>query len=161
MKDAPEHHSRAASQQPLVRTVGTSYAMPAAGRTAAPRIGEILVADGRMTPQQVEQVVEAQKRGNQRFGELAVKMGFVTEQHVEAVLARQFGLPTATDLSNAKLPSKIVAAMRPLSPFVDVTAPMPPRNRSLHTMWLSRVSLSSTDTIMVLPNISTMPVRQY
>ncbi len=120
MKDASEHHSRAAGQQPLVRTVGTSYAMPAAaGRAAAPRIGEILVADGRMTPQQVEQVLEAQKRGNQRFGELAVKMGFVTEQHVEAVLARQFGLPTATDLSNAKLPSKIVAAMRPLSPFVE------------------------------------------
>ena len=88
-------------------------------KSNAARIGEMLVADGLMTEQQVEQVLVAQQQGNQRFGEVAVRLGLVSVQHVEAVLARQFGLPTAADLSNAKLPPKIVAAMRSMSPFVE------------------------------------------
>jgi hypothetical protein len=46
----------------------------------ANRIGEFLVAMGRMTPDQVEQVLRAQREGDGRlFGEIALALHFVSD----------------------------------------------------------------------------------
>jgi hypothetical protein len=44
----------------------------------ANRIGDFFVTSGKMTPDQVEQVLRAQKQGDtRRFGEIALALGFV------------------------------------------------------------------------------------
>lgn len=85
----------------------------------APKIGEILVREGRMTPEQVEQVLNVQRESGGRFGEIALRLKFIQPDHVQDALAEQFGYPTSNDLRKAQLPKKIAEAFSPASPFVE------------------------------------------
>ena len=49
------------------------------------RIGEFLIRIGEMTPDQVKQVVGAQKAGDpRRFGDIAIALGFVREVAIQS-----------------------------------------------------------------------------
>jgi protein-tyrosine kinase len=102
---------------------GSAVVHPRDSRASPPalaqRIGEMLASAGLITAAQVQIVLEAQKTENARFGEIAIRMGFVTRNHVNDVLARQFGSPSAVDLSNSTLPAKIVTAFRQVLPFAE------------------------------------------
>ncbi|MGL4542625.1 MAG: hypothetical protein ACRCUI_08970, partial [Polymorphobacter sp.] len=54
------------------------------------RLGELLVARSALTPEQAEQVGNAQRGSAARFGEAAVALGFVDQAIVDAALASQF-----------------------------------------------------------------------
>jgi hypothetical protein len=48
------------------------------------RIGEFLIAAGKMTHNQVEQVLNKQRRGdNRRFGEIALTLGFIGDDAIK------------------------------------------------------------------------------
>ncbi|HRO58623.1 MAG TPA: polysaccharide biosynthesis tyrosine autokinase [Burkholderiaceae bacterium] len=80
-------------------------------------IGALLIADGHMTVDQVEQVLHEQQQNGGRFGEIACRLGFVTHSTVDGALALQFGYPTA--LSKSRLPARLVTALNPALPFAE------------------------------------------
>ena len=80
-------------------------------------IGEILVSWQKMTPEQVERVLQAQKSSNQRFGEIALKLGFVKRQDIEKALALQFGYSSGE--TSPAVPSGLTAAVTPTAPFAE------------------------------------------
>lgn len=91
-------------------------------RTVAPlrtsmTIGEILVAGQKMTREQVEKVLEAQKTSDLRFGEIAVGFGFVKRKDVDQALAIQFGYSSGE--TNPAVPSQLTAAVTPTAPFAE------------------------------------------
>jgi len=50
----------------------------------AARIGEFLLSAGRMTQEQVDQVLQLQREGNtHRFGEIALALGFIDDDAVK------------------------------------------------------------------------------
>jgi hypothetical protein len=58
----------------------------------AERMGDGLVRMGAMQPNQLEQVLAAQKAGDsRRFGEIALALGFVTEAAIKAWEASKGG----------------------------------------------------------------------
>lgn len=54
------------------------------------RIGELLVNDGFLTEQQLNEALTWQKRTKARFGEVLTELGFVREEQVTEAIARQF-----------------------------------------------------------------------
>lgn len=82
------------------------------------KLGEILVARGRLTPLQVEKVLAEQQKTKLRFGELAIKLGFAKPADIEAALAQQFGY-SRSDVSTSLIPPKLVAALNPTLPFAE------------------------------------------
>lgn len=54
------------------------------------RLGELLVDQGLLSTEQLEQALALQSTTNRRFGELLIDLGFVREEHVTAALAHQF-----------------------------------------------------------------------
>lgn len=82
------------------------------------RIGQILMARGRLTAAQVTMVLEEQEKSKQRFGEVALRLGLVSTKDIEDALALQFGY-TALEPSSGQLPAKVVAAIAPASPFAE------------------------------------------
>jgi len=105
---------------PAETAVSGAQAMSAALKpNVAPRIGEMLVAAGRMTEAQVSRVLELQRTEDARFGAIAIKLGYITKDHVDEVLARQYGSVSENDLSNSKLPAKIVTAYKRVLPFSE------------------------------------------
>jgi receptor protein-tyrosine kinase len=111
----------------MLQRVVPTPASPANGNSASSRaittaatslkIGEILVSWERMTQEQVEQVLRAQKSSDQRFGELAIKLGFVKRKHVDQALALQFGYSSGE--AGPAVPSSLTAAVKPTAPFAE------------------------------------------
>ncbi len=81
-------------------------------------IGAILVEEGKLTPREIERVLERQREDKVRFGEAAVRLGFITEDDVRFALAKQYDMPHFTPSSEG--PSReLVAAFAPFHPRTE------------------------------------------
>ncbi|HUP97850.1 MAG TPA: chain length determinant protein tyrosine kinase EpsG [Usitatibacter sp.] len=81
-------------------------------------IGALLVEEGKLTPREVERVLERQRRDKVRFGESAVRLGYITDDDVRFALAKQYDLPHFTPASEG--PSReLVTAFAPFHPRTE------------------------------------------
>lgn len=81
-------------------------------------IGAILLEEGKLTPREIERVLERQREDKVRFGEAAVRLGFITEDDVRFALAKQYDMPHFTPSSEG--PSReLVAAFAPFHPRTE------------------------------------------
>src|SRR4249919_1361671 len=58
------------------------------------RIGELLLKEKRITPDQLQQALNHQKAEGGKLGFNLVKMGFVQDEEITALLSRQYGVPS-------------------------------------------------------------------
>lgn len=81
-------------------------------------IGALLLEEGKLTPREVDRVLERQRADKVRFGEAAVRLGYVTSEDVRFALARQYDMPHFTPSSEG--PSReLVAAFAPFHPRAE------------------------------------------
>lgn len=81
-------------------------------------IGALLVEEGKLTPREVERVLERQRKEQTRFGEAAVRLGLISEDDVRYALAKQFDMPHFTPAAEG--PSReLVAAFAPFHPRTE------------------------------------------
>ncbi|CAN5389104.1 type IV-A pilus assembly ATPase PilB [soil metagenome] len=58
------------------------------------KLGEILVRENLITPQQLRETLEYQRSNGGRLGSNLVRLGYVSDDVVTAVLSRQYGVPS-------------------------------------------------------------------
>jgi len=58
------------------------------------KLGEILLKENLITPEQLKQALEHQKTNGGRLGNSLVRLGFLSDDEVTAVLSRQYGVPS-------------------------------------------------------------------
>src|SRR6201988_2836181 len=58
------------------------------------RIGELLLKEKRITPDQLQQALNHQKANGGKLGHNLVKMGMVKDEEITSLLSRQYGVPT-------------------------------------------------------------------
>jgi type IV-A pilus assembly ATPase PilB len=58
------------------------------------KLGEILVRENLITPQQLREALEFQRERGGRLGSNLVKMGFISDDVITSVLSRQYGVPS-------------------------------------------------------------------
>ena len=58
------------------------------------KLGEILLKDNLITPDQLRQALDHQKANGGRLGNSLVRLGFLNDDDVTAVLSRQYGVPS-------------------------------------------------------------------
>jgi type IV pilus assembly protein PilB len=58
------------------------------------KLGEILLKESLITPDQLRQALDHQKMNGGRLGNSLVKLGFLNDDEVTAVLSRQYGVPS-------------------------------------------------------------------
>jgi type IV pilus assembly protein PilB len=58
------------------------------------KLGEMLLKDNLITPDQLKQALDHQKVNGGRLGNSLVKLGFLNDDEVTAVLSRQYGVPS-------------------------------------------------------------------
>lgn len=81
-------------------------------------IGRLLLDSGKITPQDAERVLLAQKGKDLRFGEAAIQLGLVSEQDIQLALAKQFDYPCLTK-GEGNFSSDLIAAYEPFSAQVE------------------------------------------
>ncbi len=57
------------------------------------RLGDLLVKERVITPEQLEQALKVQKETGSRLGSILVKLGFLSDEEVTNFLSRQYGVP--------------------------------------------------------------------
>jgi type IV pilus assembly protein PilB len=73
----------------------------------AVRIGELLLKEKLITPDQLQQALTQQKSNGGKLGYNLVKMGFVKDEQITSLLSKQYGVP-AINLSDFKIDVTIV-----------------------------------------------------
>jgi type IV pilus assembly protein PilB len=73
----------------------------------AVRIGELLLKEKLITPEQLQQALTAQKSNGGKLGFNLVKMGFVKDEQITALLSKQYGVPSI-NLTQFKLDPTII-----------------------------------------------------
>src|SRR5262249_57859205 len=58
------------------------------------RIGELLLKEKRITPDQLQQALNHQKSKGGKLGYNLVKMGFVKDEEITSLLSKQYGVPS-------------------------------------------------------------------
>lgn len=81
-------------------------------------IGAILIDSGRLTPEDAERILRAQKEGGLRFGEAAIRLGLLSDQDIQFALARQFDYPYLIP-GESNVSVELVAAYQPFSKQVE------------------------------------------
>jgi len=71
------------------------------------RLGDLLVKEKIITPEQLQQAIKVQKEQNCRLGSALVKLSFLTDEDVTNFLSRQYGVP-AINLSYFEIDSSVV-----------------------------------------------------
>src|ERR1051326_7455674 len=73
----------------------------------AVRIGELLLKEKLITPEQLQQALTQQKSNGGKLGYNLVKMGFVKDEQITALLSKQYGVPAIT-LASFKIDLTII-----------------------------------------------------
>jgi type IV pilus assembly protein PilB len=73
------------------------------------RIGELALAAGAVTPDQLGQASAHQKENGGRLGSSLVALRLLSERQVAEIVAKPYGLPTAGDLDAVEVPSEVLA----------------------------------------------------
>src|SRR2546428_2526142 len=71
------------------------------------RLGDLLVAGGVITPQQLKKALDYQRSKGWRLGVCLIKLGYLTEDILHSVLTRQFGV-SLVDLSTCDVEPEVV-----------------------------------------------------
>ena len=58
------------------------------------RIGELLLKEKRITPEQLQEALAYQKANGGKLGLNLVKLGFVKDEDITALLSKQYGVPS-------------------------------------------------------------------
>jgi MSHA biogenesis protein MshE len=74
------------------------------------RLGEILLRQGLLSPEQLAQALEAQKTSGRRLGRVFIDSGYVTEEQICEALAGQLRI-AFVDLRQARLAPEVVAKL--------------------------------------------------
>lgn len=67
--------------------------MPNISKITKKRLGEILVNEGLITIEQIQEGLSEQQKSGGMLGENLIKLGYITEMDIAAALSTQFGLP--------------------------------------------------------------------
>jgi protein-tyrosine kinase len=85
-------------------------------RGADKKIGAILVDAGRISPEDVQRILQYQRQTDIRFGEAGVALGLLTESDILHALSLQFDYPYLDAGGSQPISTEVVAAYRPFSP---------------------------------------------
>src|SRR3989337_2401629 len=66
------------------------------GQPVNRRLGDLLVADGLLTPEQLNKALAEQKGSTEKLGSILIKLGFINEEQLIGFLSRQYGVPSIT-----------------------------------------------------------------
>ena len=73
----------------------------------AAKLGQILIASGVITEEQLNEALKLQKRGGGRLGTNLVKLGHITEDKLATFLSKQYGM-SAIDLAEYKIDTAVL-----------------------------------------------------
>jgi type IV pilus assembly protein PilB len=132
-------------------------APPALGLPASRRLGDLLVAEGLVSAQQLQRALAEQRTGAEKLGTVLVRLGLVGEEQLIGFLSRQYGIPSIT-LSQLDIAPDV---LRLVPESVARRHEVVPVRRTGNTLTLAMVdptNVFALDDAAFVTNLQVLPV---
>ena len=121
------------------------------------KLGELLVREGLITPDQLKKALLEQKNTGMRLGYNLVKLGFVEETEISKMLARQYRMP-AVDLSRFEVDPKILKLLPPDVANKHTVLPLKREGRTLTVAIADPNNVTAIEDIKFITRCDVFPV---
>jgi type IV pilus assembly protein PilB len=121
------------------------------------RLGDLLVREGLITSEQLQQALEQQRATGMRLGYTLVKLGLIQEIEITKMLARQYRVP-AVDLSRFEVDEKIVKLIPPDVAVKHTVMPLKREGRTLTVAMADPTSVTVIDDLKFITRFDIFPV---
>lgn len=123
----------------------------------ADRLGELLIREGLITPEQLAKALQEQSGSGQRLGLTLVKLGLVAETAVVKLLARQHRMP-AIDLSRFEVDQKLLKLIPAELASKHTVLPLKRDGRQLTVAIADPTNLGVVDDLKFITRYDIVPV---
>src|SRR3954466_2055346 len=123
----------------------------------AVRIGELLLKEKLITPEQLQQALTQQKSNGGKLGYNLVKMGFVKDEQITGLLSKQYGVP-AINLAQFKIDLTIVKLVPTETARKYQTIPLSRSGSTLTIAMTDPTNVFAMDDIKFMTGYTVEPV---
>nr|MBQ8252081.1 Flp pilus assembly complex ATPase component TadA [Lachnospiraceae bacterium] len=124
------------------------------------RIGDILINEGILSPEKLDEALALQKEKKKRLGEILVEEGFITDETMANALCHQLGYARA-DLQNGRIPDDLISMFEPeiLKKYSAIPYMYDDRNVNVILMAMSDpMDMLAVDDLSMISNRMIQPV---
>ena len=131
--------------------------MAAPVSTISVRIGDLLLAEGKITREQLDRAIAMQKEHGTRIGYNLVKLGFIPENELTRFLARHYKVP-AVDLSKFEVDPKIAKLIPADLATTHLVLPLKRNGRVLTVAMADPTNLGVIEDLKFMTRYDVFPV---
>jgi type IV pilus assembly protein PilB len=131
--------------------------MAAPTSPSSARIGDLLLAEGKITREQLDRATAEQKEHGTRIGYNLVKLGFIAENELTRILARHYKMP-AVDLSKFAVDPKIVKLIPADLATKHLVLPLKRDGRTLTVAMVDPTNLGVIEDLKFITRYDIFPV---
>jgi type IV pilus assembly protein PilB len=121
------------------------------------RLGDLLVREGLITREQLQQALEQQRATGMRLGYVLVKLGLVQEIEITKMLARQYRVP-AVDLTRFEVETKIIKLIPADVALKHTVLPLKREGRTLTCAMADPTNVTVIDDLKFITRFDIFPV---
>ncbi len=125
--------------------------------TASKRLGELLIREGLITKEQLQQALSEQRSSGMRLGYTLVKSGFIEETEITKMLARQFRMP-AVDLTRFEVDTRIIKLIPSEVALKHNVLPLKREGRTLTVAMADPTNVAVMDDLKFITRCDIFPV---
>src|SRR5213080_4394637 len=127
------------------------------GQPVNRRLGDLLVADGLLTAEQLKKALAEQKGSPEKLGSVLVRLNLVNEDQLIGFLSRQYGVPSIT-LGQLDIDSDVLKLVpAPIARKYEVI-PVRRMGNSLALAMADPTNVFALDDISFMTNLQVLPV---
>src|SRR4029078_12009289 len=123
----------------------------------AVRIGELLLKEKRITPEQLQQALNHQKANGGKLGYNLVKMGFVKDEEITALLSKQYGVPSI-NLAQFEIDPAVIKLIPPETASKYQIVPLSRSGATLTIAMTAPTNVFAMDDIKFMTGYNVEPV---
>ena len=127
------------------------------GQPVNRRLGDLLVADGLITPEQLTKALTEQKGSTEKLGSILTKLGFINEEQLIGFLSRQYGVPSIT-LSQLEIDPDVLKLVPPTIAKKYEVLPVRRMGNSLALAMADPTNVFALDDISFMTNLQVLPL---
>ena len=121
------------------------------------RIGELLLKEKRITPEQLQQALNYQKTNGGKLGFNLVKMGFIKDEEITSLLSKQYGVPSI-NLSQFEIDGAVIKLIPPETAHKYQIVPLSRAGATLTIAMTDPTNVFAMDDIKFMTGYNVEPV---
>src|SRR3990172_6348899 len=127
------------------------------GQPVNRRLGDLLAADGLLTPEQLNKALAEQKGSTEKLGSILIKLGFINEEQLIGFLSRQYGVPSIT-LSQLEIDTEVLKLVPATIAKKYEVLPVRRMGNSLALAMADPTNVFALDDISFMTNLQVLPL---